>query len=200
MLSVGALIVAASCVTLVSLLPADPAPYLATLDALPVPPSWQIVRTYAQREIFMGSRADRYYFVDADPADAVPSLKDAMRAAGFEIHVPVAPSDWCDPQPLDSIVVACAAKVIEPCSENGPGGPITCHVEGCRRIDADPQHLEDLFASLSPRGTVVDYGPGASPRYVSDPSRAVVVISASLTSPRHFWSSPTPPAGDGPSP
>jgi hypothetical protein len=186
------LLLPAGCTAWLFLSLGDPAPFVATLDALPVPQTWEVVRTYTQRDFIMGTRADRYYFVDGDPQDAVPTLKNAMKAAGFEIYISVAASDWCDPHPLDSIVVPCATKVIEDCRENGLGGPISCRVEAFRRIAADPQHLEDLYASLSPRGTTVDYGPGASPRYLSDPNRAVVVISASLSYPRHFWSSPTP--------
>jgi hypothetical protein len=65
-------------------------------------------------------------------------------------------------------------------------------VQAFRRIENDPEHLERLFASLSPRGSTLDYGPGASPRYVSDPKLALVVITADLSYPRYFWSSPTP--------
>jgi hypothetical protein len=147
-----------------------------------------------------GTRATRYYLVGADPEDAVTALKDAMKAAGFEIYIRTASSDWCDPHPLDSIVVACPTRVIDDCRANGPGGPISCFVEAFRRVDGDPDHLEDLFAGLSPRGSVLDHGPDASPRYLSDPNRALVVITASLSYPRHFWSAPTPPAKTVPLP
>jgi hypothetical protein len=197
----GWLVLASACSAWVFLSREDPARYVATLDALPVPSTWEVVRTDAQRDLLFPPRADRYYFVDADPEDAVTVLKDALKVAGFEIYTHAASADWCDPHPLDSIAVPCPTKVIEDCRANGPGGPISCYVEAFRRIDADPRHLEDLFASLSPRGSTIDYGPGASPRYVSDPNRAVLVVSASLSDPRHFWSSPTPPpAGDRPSP
>ena len=138
------------------------------------------------------TRATRSYLVDADPEDAAEVLKRAMRAAGFEIYTRVASSDWCDPQPFDSTSVTCATRVIEECRDNGSGGPVSCWVEAFRRIDPDPEHLEHLYANLSPRGSTVDYGPTASPRYISDPNRAVVVITADMSYPRHFWRSPTP--------
>jgi hypothetical protein len=188
----GILLVPATCTAWVFLSPEDPARYVDTLDALPVPPSWQVMRSDTQRDPFLGTWALRSYFVESDPVDAVAGLKDALRAAGFQIHVNVAAPNWCDRGPFDSVVDGCPTKVIEECRPNGSGGPIRCTVEGYRRIDADPQRLEHLYATLSPRGTTLDYGPGASPRYVSDPSRALVTITASLTSPRHFWASPTP--------
>ena len=171
----------------------DPAQYVATLDSLPLPPTWDVMSTKPRRgDLLFPTQAIRYYLVEADPGAAVEILKDAMKAAGFEIYTRVAPADWCDPHPLDSISVACATKVIDNCRENGPGGPISCNVQGFRRIENDPEHLERLYASLSPRGSTLDYGPGASPRYVSDPKLALVVITADLSYPRYFWSSPTP--------
>jgi hypothetical protein len=179
----------------------DPAPYVATLDRLPLPPTWDVVRTDARGDFLYPTRATRYYLVDADPEEAVAILKDAMRAAGFEIYTPSISLGPCDPHPFDSAVISCPTKVIDDCHANGPGGPISCVVKAFRRIPADPKHLERLYASLSPRGSTIDYGPSASPRYVNDPNRALVMIIADLSDPRSFWSSPTPPpTGDRSSP
>jgi hypothetical protein len=124
-----------------------------------------------------------------------------MRAAGFEIHVRMASADGCDPHPFDSVLVSCATKVVDDCRENGPGGPISCWVQAFRRIPADPDQLERLYANLSPPGSTIDYGPSASPRYVQDPNLALLVITADLSYPRYFWSSPTPsPTGGQSSP
>ena len=195
------LLIPAACTAWVVLSPEVPARYVATLDALPVPPTWEVVDSRTQRDFIMRTRADRSYLVDADPEDAVKVLKDAIRAAGFELYTSVAEADWCDPQPLDSIPVPCAAKVHEDCRANGTGGPISCFVRAFRRLATDAEHLERIYASISPRGSTVDYGPGASPRYLTDPDRALVVISADLSYPRYFWSSPTPgPTGDVSSP
>jgi hypothetical protein len=89
----GILLIPVACTAWVVLSPEDPARYVATLDTLPVPPTWEVVRTYTQRDFIMGTRADRYYLVDADPEDAVTALKDAMKAAGFEIYIRVASTD-----------------------------------------------------------------------------------------------------------
>jgi hypothetical protein len=180
----------------------DPARYVATLDSLSLPPTWDVLRTNARRgDILYPSRATRYYVVEADPEHSVSILKDAMQAAGFEIYIQDASADWCDPHPFDSVVVSCPTKVIDNCHENGPGGPTSCIVQAFRRIPTDPKRLEHVYASLSPRGSTIDYGPGASPRYVQDQSRALVMIIADLSDPRFFWSSPTPPpTGDLPEP
>jgi hypothetical protein len=171
----------------------DPAPHAAALDAVPLPPTWEVIRSDDTRRFIGPVRADRYYLVDADPVDAVLVLKEALRAAGYNIYYPYGAPRGCDPDAAALGQIRCGSNSItEDCLSNGPGGPITCVVEGYRRVDADPQHLEWLFASLAPRGSIVDHGPEASPRYVSDPNRALVTISASLTDPRQFWSSPTP--------
>src|SRR5258705_13388697 len=77
------LLIPISCTAWVVLSPEDPARYVATLDALPIPPTWEIVDRHTQRDFIMGTRADHSYLVDADPEDAVVVLKDAIEAAGF---------------------------------------------------------------------------------------------------------------------
>jgi len=46
--------------------------------------------------------------------------------------------------------------------------------------------------NFSPRGTVFDRQAGSVRIYVKDPDRSIVVVSADLSYPRAFWSSPTP--------
>jgi hypothetical protein len=147
----------------------DPARYVATLDSLPLPPTWEVVRTDARGDFLYPTRVTRYYLVEADPERAVGIVKEAMRVAGFEIYTRSIAVGPCDPHPLDSVVVSCPRKVIDDCHANGPGGPISCVVQAFRRIPADPERLDRLYASLSPRGSTMDYGPGASPRYFQRP-------------------------------
>ena len=78
----------------------DPAPYLATIDALPVPAAWEVVHTQTLRDPLFGSRADRYYLVDAEPGDIAPVVDDVLRKGGLEIYDRVASSDWCDQRPI----------------------------------------------------------------------------------------------------
>jgi hypothetical protein len=173
----------------------DPAPHVAVLDELHLPAGWEVARTDAQRGPLFGPRAMRYYLVDAEPVDAATALRQALTAAGFAIYYRPVPRGGCALDPQDSGHPTCGNVVTKDCQTNGPGGPISCYIEGYRPIDGDPGHLEDIFASVSPRGSSFDHGPGASPRYTVDPTRALVVITASLSDPRHFWSGPTPSPG-----
>lgn len=170
----------------------DPARHVAVLDELRLPQDWEVVRTDADRKLLFGPRAVRYYMVDADPVDVAPLIKEAFLASGFEIYYQPVPGGGCATDPEDSAHPTCGNVVTKDCQSNGPTGPISCYIEGYRPVDSDPEHLEDLFVGVSPRGSTVDLGPGASPRFVAKPDRATVVITASLTDPRHFWSAPTP--------
>jgi hypothetical protein len=170
----------------------DPARYVAVLDELHLPQEWEVVRTDAERMLLFGPRAVRYYMVDADPVDVAPVIKEALLASGFEIYYSPVPGGGCATDPQDSAHPTCGNVVTKDCRSNGPTGPISCYIEGYRSIDSNHEHFEDLFVSGSPRGSTVDLRPGASPRYVAKPDRAIVVITASLTNPRHFWSGPTP--------
>ena len=170
----------------------DPARYVAILDELQLPQDWEVVRTDADRMLLSGPRAVRYYLVDADPVDVAPVIKQALVASRFEIHYSPVPGGGCATDPQDSSHPVCGNVVTRDCRSNGPTGPISCYLEGYRPFDSDAGHLEDLFISVSPRGSTVDLGPGASPRYVAVANRALVIITASPTDPRHFWSAPTP--------
>jgi hypothetical protein len=170
----------------------DPARYVAMLDALQLPQEWEVVRTDADRLPLFGPRAVRYYLADADPVDLAPVIKQALLASGFDIYYSPVPGGGCAMDPQDSVHPVCGNAVTKDCSSNGPKGPISCYIEGYRPFDSDPAHLEDLFVSVSSQGSTVDLGPGASPRYVAVPDRALVVITASRTDLRHFWSGPTP--------
>jgi hypothetical protein len=166
------------------LAPEDPAPYLATIDALPVPSGWEVVHTQTQRDYLQGSRAYRYYIVDAEPEDIAPVVKDVLRSAGLEIHDQVGSIDF------------------PTCSENGPGGPVSCSVMAFRCVSMESfleySMLERLYVSVSPRGDVFDVGVNDQRHRVEAANRALVRISADRATARCFWSSPTPRASETP--
>jgi hypothetical protein len=183
----------AACAAWFFLSPVDPAPYLATIEALPVPPSWEIVHTQDLRDPIMGSRADRYYLVDAEPGAIAPVVQDVLRAAGLEIYDRVADSDWCDSRPIGaSPAIICPRKEIDTCRENGRGGPVSCTVIAFRWLSLDPPFLERLFVSMQPRSAFFDVGVNDQRHRVEASNRALIVISADRVTARTFWSTPTP--------
>jgi hypothetical protein len=187
----------AACTAWFFLAPEDPAPYLATIDSLTVPPAWEVVHTQALRS-FMGSRADRYY-LDAEPKEIDPVVQDVLRSAGLEIYTPVAPSDWCDQRPIGATpAITCPRKEIDACRENGPGGPVSCTVQAFRWLSLDPPLLERLFVSVSPRRDFFDVGVNNERHRVESSNRALVTFSADRATARYFWSSPTPRASETP--
>jgi hypothetical protein len=193
-----ALAIPAACTALMFLAPEDPAPYLATIEALPAPPAWQIVHTQALRDL-MGSRADRYYLVDAEPDAIAPVVQDLLRSAGLEIYDRVADSDWCDSRPISaSPAIICPRKEIATCQANGRGGPVSCTVIAFRWLSLDPPFLERLYVSVQPRSTFFDVGVYDQRHRVEASNRALVVISADRVTARTFWSSPTPLASETP--
>lgn len=194
----------AACTAWFFLAAEDPAPYLATIDALPVPPAWEVVHTQTLRDPIFGSRADRYYLVDAEPEEIAPVVEDVLRSAGLEIYDPVASSDWCDQRPIGATpAVVCPRKEIPTCRENGPGGPISCTVQAFRWLSMEPSleasMLERLYISVSPRRDFFDVGVNDQRHRVNASDRALVVISADRATARSFWSSPTPRASEKPS-
>jgi hypothetical protein len=181
----------------------DPAPYLATIDALPVPSAWEVVHTQTLRGPIFGSRADRYYLVDADPRDIAPVVEDMLRSAGLEIYDWVASSDWCDQRPIGATpAVVCPRKEIPACRENGPGGPVSCTVQAFRWLkmesSLEASMLERIYVSVSSRGDSFDVGVNNDRHRVETSNRVLVTILADRTSARYFWSSPTPPASETP--
>ena len=192
----------ASCVAWFALAPEDPAPYLTTIERVSVPSTWEIVHTQALRS-FMGSRADRYYLVDAEPEEIAPVVEDVLRSAGFEIHDRVASSDWCDQRPIGATpAISCPRKAIPTCRENGPGGPVSCTVRAFRWLSMEPSlessTLERIHVSVSPRRDFFDVGVNDEQHRVNAADRALVVISADRATARYFWSSPTPRASEKP--
>jgi hypothetical protein len=173
------------------------------IDALPVPPAWEVVHTQTLRDPIFGSRADRYYLVDAEPEDIAPVVEDVVRSAGLEIYDPVASSDWCDQRPIGATpAVVCPRKEIPTCHENGPGGPVSCTVEAFRWLSMEASleasTLEHLRVSVAPRSGVFDVGVNDQRHRVDASDRALVVISADRATARYFWSSPTPRASETP--
>jgi hypothetical protein len=193
----------AACAAWFFLSPVDPAPYLATIEALPVPASWDIVDTQALRDPIMGSRADRYYLVDEGPEQIAPVVRNVLRSAGLEIYDQVADSDWCDPRPIGATpAITCPRKEIPACRENGSGGPVSCTVQAFRWLSMgsslEASMLERLYVSVSARGDVFDVGVNDQRHRVEASNRALVVISADRTTARYFWSSPTQLASETP--
>jgi hypothetical protein len=150
----------------------DPARMVAILDGVHVPPSWQAVHTDANRDLLTGSSAYRSFLVDADPADAALTVKEAMQAVGFTVDP--APLDWCFWAPFDASPIPstglCPTKEID-CVPNGPDGPITCTVSATRGRDR-------LFVTLSPRGTISSYYVGSESVYFGDPNHSLIVMGA----------------------
>jgi hypothetical protein len=182
--------------------PVDPAPYVARIESLPVPPTWEVVDTQALRS-FLGSRADRYYLVDAEPEAVAPVAEDVLRSAGLEIYDRVAPSDWCDQRPIAATPpITCPRKPIPTCVENGIGGPVRCWVEGFRWLSTgsslETSTLERVSVSVSPRADSFDVGVNDQRHRIDGANRALVVVSVDRASGRYFWSSPTPPASTSP--
>jgi hypothetical protein len=193
----------AACTAWFFLSPEDPAPHLATIEALTLPSTWDVVYTQTLRGPIFPSRADRYYLVDGDPQEVVPVVQDALRSAGLEIYDWVASSDWCDQRPIGATPpVVCPRKAIPTCHENGPGGPVSCTVQAFRWLSMQPtleaSMLERLYVSVSPRGDGFDVGVNGQQHHVEASNRALVVILADRTDARYFWSSPTPPASETP--
>jgi hypothetical protein len=193
-----ALAVPAACAAWVFMAPEDPAPDLATIEALPVPPAWEIVHTQSLRD-FLGSRADRDYLVDAEPEQIAPVVKDVLRSAGLEIYDGVADSDWCDSRPIGaSPAIICPRKEIETCQANGRGGPVSCTVIAFRWLSLDPPFLARIYVSVQPRSAFFDVGVFDQRHRVEASNRALVAISADRVTARTFWSSPTPLASETP--
>jgi hypothetical protein len=196
------LVLPAACVAWFALAADDPAPYLATIESLPVPPSWEVVHTQTLRS-FMGSRAERYYLVDAEPEDIAPVVQDVLRSAGLEVNDWVASSDWCDQRPIGATpAISCPPKEIPTCRENGQGGPVSCTVSAFRWLSMEPtleaSVVERLLVSVSPRRDRFDVGVNDQRHQIDASNRALVVITADRTSARYFWSSPTPRASETP--
>jgi hypothetical protein len=191
----------AACAAWLYALPVDPAPYLATIEGLPVPPSWEVIHTQTLRDPMMGSRVDRYYLVAAEPVAIAPVVQDVLRSAGLEIYDWVADSDWCDSRPIGATpAISCPRKEIPTCRENGPGGPVSCTVQAFHWLSMgsslEASMLERLYVSVSARGDVFEVGVNDQRHRVEASNRALVVISADRTTARSFWSSPTPLASE----
>jgi hypothetical protein len=183
----------AACTAWFFLSPEDPAPYLATIEALPVPASWEIVHTQALRDPIMGTRADRDYLVDAEPGAIAPIVQDVLRSAGLEIYDRVADSDWCDSRPIGATpAIICPRKAIDTCQANGRGGPVSCTVIAFHWLSLDPPYLERVYVGVQPRSAFFDVGVNDQRHRVEASNRALVVISIDRTTARYFWSSPTP--------
>jgi len=175
--------------------PVDPAPFLATIEALPVPSTWEVVHTQTQRDYLLGSRVDRYYFVDGEPQEVAPVVQQVLRSSGLEIFFPDYDTDRCDtPSPGARPAASCPVTRSGTCQEIASAGPVSCHIVAFRWLSQEPPLLERLFVYVSPRGGSVDIGVGKEHRLVDTANRVLVRISADRTTASSFWSSPTPRA------
>jgi hypothetical protein len=171
----------------------DPSPYVADIDALPVPTGWEVVHTQALRSV-LGSRADRYWLVDGEPQAIAPVVQHVLRSAGLEIYVPDYARDGCDTPSLAASAAGCAVTRTGTCQEIGPGGPVRCGFLAFRWLSLDPPLLERLGVYISPRGGSVDVGVGDEHRLIDTSNRVLVRMSVDRTTARYFWALPTPRA------
>lgn len=157
----------------------DPEPHRAVLDELQLPDAWKLAHEEIVRNIppiDAASRVERYYLVDADPAEVVMPAEDMFEAAGFTVEVQRAPRDWCDTPPYGPTPAACPEKVIPPCSTNGPTGPMTCFLYASRGEECV------TFRALD-RGEMATYYRGLDGFHVSDPVRIVVLVTDHFAGP-----------------
>jgi len=157
----------------------NPSHYIAVVDELAVPASWELAHTEIKAPgldacvpIFGNCPSvTRYYLLDADPGEVVAAAKEIVRASGFTVDVRVAPRDWCDPGLLGATPRPCPTKVIEDCVPNGRGGPVTCWVTASRGQDR-------LTIVISDRGERATYYVGSESHFVGAPNRSVAAIRA----------------------
>ncbi len=154
----------------------DPTSHAANLDRLPVPSGWALVDSNVVRDPLLGSRVERYYVVDADPADLVDPAARMLQAGGFELVVSHAPSDWCtftkvgaSEPPWPGYSGPCAALALDPCSTNGPGGPMTCYLNAVVGED-------DIQVVVFDRDQRTSYFVGSESHEVGAPGLAVVRV------------------------
>jgi hypothetical protein len=170
--------------------PRDSGRLARTADSLAVPATWELVH---QRNDFEGlilrAKAVRIYLVDAEPMDTVDVAQQFARAVGFTVHRRQVSSDWCDPHPMDSIVVPCAPRYREDCPASSDG---TCFVEAYRELDPDAEQLEHLWVSITPRGAILTVTEDGKRVRIEDPRRSLVTITVDEATRSAFWSSPTP--------
>ncbi len=149
----------------------DTSHFVAVLDELRAPQAWQLDHTDAIGNPILGSRADRYFLVDANPDQLVLPASEMLAAAGFTVEVREAPLDWCDTRPLGATPrLVCPTKVIPPCSTNGPGGPMTCYLGAARGGD-------EIWLVIFDRGERVAYTLGSAGYTVGSPNLSVLRIS-----------------------
>lgn len=152
----------------------DPEPHRAVLDELLIPRSWELAHEEIAQNIppiDAASRVERYYLVDADPAEVVMPAERMFVEAGFTIEVQRAPRDWCDAPPYDATAnVVCPEQVIAPCSTNGPSGPTGCYFSASRGQECVTVRVLD-------RGEMATYYRGMDDFHISDPVRIVVLVA-----------------------
>lgn len=203
------LLIPVACVASLVVLPSQGDRFLATLDTLSVPPDWEAVHT----EVIDGGfivrpRATRYFFVDVAPngvqdgrgprvsEDTLAAAKSIATAAGFtiqpfrlsriECRLPEGQSSTCPP------------RIPDECQPNYEGGPPThCTVQAVRGLDTGAEQVERLWMNLYPPGYSFSVGQGEDRRQVSDPSRAVVVVTVNFAFRTEFIAPSAVPSASG---
>jgi hypothetical protein len=170
--------------------PRDAGRLARTADSLAIPATWELVH---QRndfdDLIVRAKAVRFYLVDAEPTDTLDVVKQLARAGGFTVYRRQVSSDWCDPHPMDSVVVPCATRYREDCAASSGG---TCFVEAYRELDPDAEQLEHLWVSMTARGAILTVTVDGKPVRIEDPRRSLVTITVDEVSRSALWSSPTP--------
>ena len=183
------LVIPAACVVLSVVGPSQGDRFLVTLDTVAVPPGWEAVHT----EVIDGGfivqpRATRYFFVDGvrDPVDdgrgprvsedTLAAAKRMATAAGFTPRPFLLSRIECpraEGQPS-----TCPPTIPDECESNYEGGPPHhCIAQAVRGLDSGAEQVERLWINLYPPGYSFSVGQGEDRRQLSDPSRAVVVVT-----------------------
>ena len=155
----------------------NPTPHVAVLDRLSIPASWTLVDSNLVKNALLGSRIERYYFVDADPEQLVEPVNGMLVSAGLTLDVRRLSSDWCTYQrledrspPLASPGNSCPPRSMDPCWENGRNGPTTCNLAAT----SGPDHITvDIFD----RGEGMNYYIGSENYRVRAPGLVTVRVS-----------------------
>lgn len=204
------LLIPVACVASLVVLPSQGDRFLVTLDTVPVPPGWEAVHTEVIDGGFMvRPRATRYFFVDgvADGVqdavsrhivseDTLAAAKSIATAAGFTIRPLRLSRIECRlPEGQPS---TCPPRIADECESNYEGGPPThCIVQAVRGLDPGAEQVERLWMNLYPPGYSFSVGQGEDRRHVSDPSRAVVVVTVNFASRTEFIVPSAVPSASG---
>ena len=111
--------------------------------------------------------------------DTLAAAKRIATAAGFTIR-PVQRSRIECPR-AEGQPSTCPPRIADECDSNYEGGPATnCTVQAVRGLDSGADQVERLWINLYPPGYSFSAGQGEDRRHLSDPFRAVVVVTVNF--------------------